>query len=303
MKKILSTPVARALANKNKIDLTQVVGTGPNGRILKQDVLNFKPGANVQATAAAPAKQAAVKSAIQRTSMMEDKREKPTPLRRGIAKALKNSWNSVAYVNLVNEIDATELWNFRAGIKDGILAETGVKVTFLPFMVMAIIKAIKKYPIFNARFDAKTSELVYQKDINIGIAVDTPAGLMVPVVKNADQLSLIELSKEISRLAAACKDGTIKPAEMRGSTYTITNYGSVDALYGVPVINHPNLAITGIGAIKDKVYFKNEQVVPGKVLYLTTAGDHQWVDGADIGRFAYDVRMSLENPAMLLALY
>ncbi|TCG10958.1 2-oxo acid dehydrogenase subunit E2 [Mycoplasma todarodis] len=300
MKKILSTPVARALANKNNIDITKVLGTGPNGRILKQDVLDFKPNTAIERT---QPKAETITSSIQRTTVMEDKRVKPTGLRKGIAKALKNSWNSVAYVNLVNEIDATELWNFRTSIKDGILAETGVKVTFMPFITMAIIKAIKKYPIFNARFDEKTQELVYQKDINIGIAVDTPSGLMVPVIKNADQLSLVELSREISRLAAACKDGTIKPTEMRGSTFTITNYGSVDALYGVPVINHPNLAITGVGAIKDKVYFKNEEVVPGKVLYLTTAGDHQWVDGADIGRFAYDVRMSLENPAMLLALY
>ncbi len=295
MKKILSTPVARALANKNGIDINQVVGTGPNGRVLKQDILDFNPKnqENKQITNPSP---------IQRTVVMEDKRVKPSGMRKGIAKALKNSWNNVAYVNLVNEIDATELWDFRTRIKDDILAETGVKITFLPFVVLATIRALRKYPIFNATFDTKTQELVYQKDINIGIAVDTPSGLMVPVIKNADHLSLIGIAKEISRLATACKDGTIKPSELRGSTYTITNYGSVDALYGVPVINYPNLAITGVGAIKDKVYFKNGEVTPGKVLYLTTAGDHQWVDGADIGRFAYEIRMSLEKPAMMLAI-
>ncbi|NQZ29165.1 MAG: 2-oxo acid dehydrogenase subunit E2 [Mycoplasmatales bacterium] len=299
MKKILSTPVARAMANKKGIDITQVLGTGPNGRVLKQDVLNFKNEGNIKQEM----KNEKYNSSIKRTSIMEDKRVKPSLMRKGIAKALKNSWNNVAYVNLVNEIDATELWNFRSTIKEDVLSETGTKITFLPFVVMATIKALKKYPIFNARYDSQTEELVYQKDINMGIAVDTESGLMVPVIKNADQLSLVEIAQEIERLANACKNGTIKPSELRGSTYTITNYGSVDALYGVPVINYPNLAITGVGAIKDKVYFKNGVVTPGKVLYLTTAGDHQWVDGADIGRFAYDIRLSLEKPAMLLAVY
>ncbi|CAM9105469.1 2-oxo acid dehydrogenase subunit E2 [Mycoplasma todarodis] len=299
MKKILSTPVARAMANKKGIDITQVMGTGPNGRILKQDILDFKNNGNIKQET----RQENHVSSIERKSVMEDKRIKPSPMRKGIAKALKNSWNNVAYVNLVNEIDATELWDFRSKIKEDVLNETGTKITFLPFVVMATIKALKKYPIFNAKYDPQTEEIVYQKDINMGIAVDTESGLMVPVIKNADQLSLVEIAQEIERLAKACKDGSIKPSELRGSTYTITNYGSVDALYGVPVINHPNLAITGVGAIKDKVYFKDGNVVPGKVLHLTTAGDHQWIDGADIGRFAYDIRLSLEKPAMLLAVY
>ncbi len=298
MKKILSTPIARALANKNNVDITKVTGTGPNGRIMKIDVESFN-----SSSATAPQRQSASPVSVPRDTNMEDKRVKASPLRRGIAKALRTSWEKVAYVNLVNEIDVTQLWSLRASIKDKVLEETGAKITFLPFIIKATINAIKKYPIFNARFDEATEEMVYQKDINIGIAVDTPAGLMVPVIKNADKLTLIELAKEVVRLAGACKDGTIKPAEMRGSTYTLTNYGSVDALFGVPVINFPNLAITGIGTIKDKVYIReNQELKPGKVLYLTTAGDHRWIDGADIGRFAYDIRMSLENPGALLVL-
>ncbi len=293
MKKVLSSPVARALATQKNIDISQVTGTGPNGRIMKADVESFNGSS-------APKKNASISVPIK---PMEDKRIKATPLRKGIAKALKTSWEKVAYVNLVNEIDVTELWNFRASIKDKILETTGAKLTFLPFIIKATVQAIQKYPVFNARYDEATEEMVYQKDINIGIAVDTPAGLLVPVIKNADQLSLVDIAKEVVRLATACKDGTITPAEMRGSTYTLTNYGSVDALFGVPVINFPNLAITGIGTIKDKVYVrKNNELKPGKVLYLTTAGDHRWVDGADIGRFAYEIRVALENPAILWAL-
>ncbi|NQZ66235.1 MAG: 2-oxo acid dehydrogenase subunit E2 [Mycoplasmatales bacterium] len=301
MKKVLSTPVARALAAKNNLDIKQIIGTGPRGRILKQDVMNFKNNSSLKEP------QKDIKNdhqtTFRRLSPMEDKRVKHSPLRKGIARALKTSWDNVAYVNLVNEIDATKLWDYRAKIKDKILADTGVKLTFLPFIVIAIIKSIKKYPIFNAKHDPKTDEMIYQKDINIGIAVDTEKGLYVPVIKKADQLSLIEIASEISRLAKECKDGTISPAELKGSTYTITNYGTADALFGVPVINYPNIAISGVGAIKDKLYYKNEKVSPGKVLFLTTAGDHQWIDGANIGRFAYETRILLENPAILLASY
>ncbi|CAM9117205.1 2-oxo acid dehydrogenase subunit E2 [Mycoplasma marinum] len=298
MKKILSTPVARAMAKKLNIDITKVIGTGPNNRVMKSDIATWNKSEVIE-TKKQP-KETINVSKVETT--MEDKRIKASPLRKGIAKALKNSWNQVAYVNLVSEVNVTNLWDLRKKIKDPVLEKTGVKLTFLPFIVLATIKAIQKYPIFNAKYDSKTEEIVYKKEINIGIAVDTDKGLLVPVIKNANNMSVVEISREIIRLAKACKDGTIKPSEMRDSTYTITNYGSVDALFGVPVINHPNLAITGMGTIKDKVYIVGDEMKPGKVLYLTTAGDHQWVDGGDIGRFNYEIRILLENPEVLLAL-
>ncbi len=231
---------------------------------------------------------------------IEAKRIKATPIRKAIAKALTASWENVAYVNLVSEIDVTNLWELRSKIKGKILESDNVKLTFLPFIIKATVKAIEKFNMFNGVIDASTNEVIIGEHINIGIAVDTPNGLMVPVVKNAETLTLIEIAKEVNRLAKACLEKKIKMSEMQDSTFTITNYGSIDALFGVPIINYPNLAISGMGAIKDKVYVKNDKMVPGKVMYLTTASDHKWIDGGDIGRFNYEIRTLLEKPEILL---
>ncbi len=231
---------------------------------------------------------------------LEEKRIKATPIRKAIAKTLTASKNSVAYVNLVSEIDVTALWNLRNKVKMEILKTNNVKITFLPFIIKAVIKTIEKYNMFNGIIEESSNEVIIGSHINIGIAVDTPNGLMVPVIKNAETLSLIEIAQEINRLAEACLSRKIKLNEMQGSTFTITNYGSIDALFGVPIINYPNLAISGVGAIKDKVYVKDNSLVPGKVMYLTTASDHKWIDGADIGKFNYEVRLLLEKPETLL---
>ncbi|TNK92957.1 dihydrolipoamide acetyltransferase, partial [Mycoplasmopsis pullorum] len=141
--------------------------------------------------------------------------------------------------------------------------------------------------------------LEYPGNVNLGFAVDTEAGLMVPVINDANRLSIVELASEVSRLASVARKRTIKPAEMKGAGFTVTNYGSVGSLWGVPVINYPELAIAGVGAIIDKPVVKNGAVVPGKVMYLTVAGDHRWIDGAEIGRFASRVKELLENPEVL----
>lgn len=299
-----TSPLARALARELKIDIEQVNGTGPNGRVLVADIKNFKANAiatpNTTAASASPAPAATLTSAPKPPSLvLEAKREKVAPIRKAIARAMKNSWNSVAYVNLVNEIDVTKLWDLRKGIVDPVLALTGVKLTFLPYIAKAITIALQEFPVLAAKFDEKTEELVYPGRINLGIAVDTEHGLMVPVVKNAESESVLSLSKNIVRLAKMARDKTIKGSDMSGADFTITNYGSVGALYGVPVINYPEIAIAGVGAIIDKPVVKNGAVVPGKVMHLTVAADHRWVDGATIGRFIGRVKQLLENPEIL----
>ncbi|WP_214608199.1 dihydrolipoamide acetyltransferase family protein [Mycoplasmopsis agassizii] len=226
-------------------------------------------------------------------------RKKVDFVRKAIAKAMKNSWANVAYVNLVHRANVSELWDYRAAIKDSLFELTGAKITFLAFIIKATTLALKEYPIFGAKFDEKTEEIVYPSAVNIGIAVDTDHGLFVPVIKDADKKNVIELAKEIVTLAKAARDKTLKPAQMSGATFTITNYGSVGSLHGVPVINYPEVGILGVGAIIDEAVVVKGEVKPGKVMYLTTAADHRWIDGSTIGRFTTRVVQLLENPRLL----
>lgn len=304
MQKILSTPLARALAAKLGINIEQVTGTGPQGRILKADILAFsehKPNEPMKVLNlnSQPRIQTTMNATSLNPIVLDGKRVKVTPIRKAIAKAMINSKNNVAYFSLVNEIDVSHLWDLRKSIVEDVLKTTGVKLTFLPYIAKAIIVALKEFPILAAKYDELTSEIVYPTTINLGIAVDTIAGLMVPVIKDSQNLTIIDLAKEISRLALAAREKTIKSNEMSGGSFTITNYGSIGALFGTPVINYPELAIAGVGAIIDKPIVKNGQIVPGKVMNLTVSADHRWIDGATVGRFLLRIKELLEKPEIL----
>ncbi|WP_338583520.1 2-oxo acid dehydrogenase subunit E2 [Mycoplasmopsis cynos] len=304
MQKILSTPLARALAAKLGINIEQVTGTGPQGRILKADILAFtehKPNESMKVLNlnSQPRIQTTMNATSLNPIVLDGKRVKVTPIRKTIAKAMINSKNNVAYFSLVNEIDVSHLWDIRKSIVEDVLKTTGVKLTFLPYIAKAIIVALKEFPILAAKYDELTSEIVYPTTINLGIAVDTIAGLMVPVIKDSQNLTIIDLAKEISRLALAAREKTIKSNEMSGGSFTITNYGSIGALFGTPVINYPELAIAGVGAIIDKPIVKNGQIVPGKVMNLTVSADHRWIDGATVGRFLLRIKELLEKPEIL----
>lgn len=287
---IKSTPIARAMAAKMGIDINLVKGTGIDGRILIEDIKNYQPN---QAATSAPSQVAAP------VVNNEAHSEAITPIRKAIAKAMTNSWDNVAYTNLVHKIDMSTLWESRSKIKDIILKNENVKITFLPYIIKASAVALNSYPKFSAKYNEESQTLDYPGVVNIGIAIDTEAGLMTAVINNADKLSIVEIAKEVTRLANAARTKTLKPNETKGAGFTITNYGSVGSLWGVPVINYPELAIGGVGAIIDEPVVKNNQVVPGKVMYLTVAADHRWIDGAEIGRFATKIKELLENPELL----
>ncbi|WP_041594047.1 2-oxo acid dehydrogenase subunit E2 [Mycoplasma crocodyli] len=306
--KIKSTPIARALAAKLGVDIEQVKGSGIDGRILLEDVQNFKnnptstPVQNqkIEASANVEAAKSAPTVAPSKPVFITEPHSEPiAPIRKAIAKAMTNSWSNVAYTNLVHEINMTRLWNLRSSIKDIVLKNENVKLTFLPYIVKAIAIALKEFPKFSAKYNEANSTLDYPGVINVGVAVDTEAGLMVPVIKNAATLSILEIASEVSRLAGAARKRTIKPDEMKGAGFTVTNYGSVGSLFGVPVINYPELAIAGVGAIIDRPIVENGAVVPGKVMYITVAADHRWIDGAEVGRFASRVKELLETPEVL----
>lgn len=296
--KVLATPLARAIASSKGIDISQISGSGPNGRVLKDDVLGFSGSS--QSTTSSPSIVSKSVSPNEFFGSSNEKREKASGIRKAIAKSMKNSWATNAYTNLVTEIDVTELVKLRSSVKDQLLEE-GIKMTYLPYIVKAISKSLMSHHKLNSKYDYNSDEIVYYRDINIGVAVDAPNGLFVPVIKNANHLSVTEIASEINILAKQTRDGKLSPSNMKGGTFTVTNYGSVGSLFGVPVINSPELAIAGIGTfVKRPKFAKDGTVVEGHFLYLTVAADHQWVDGADIGRFSLSVKKLLENPALLL---
>ena len=299
--KVLATPVARKMAADLKVVLSNLKGTGEHGRIMKADIqAAAKSG---QGTTVASANTQTSTFAFQASAMPalpKDgvKRVKISKLRQAIVKAMNTANQVIPSTTLMDEIDVTKLVEFRKSQKAK-LEEKGIKLTYLPFIVKAVTMAIKDYPIFNASFDHDTEEVVYKDFINIGVAVDTPDGLIVPNVKNADQKSIVTLAKEIETLGAATRARTVKLEELQNGTFSITNYGTTGIKLGTPVIKHPELAILGVGSIYRKPVVEGDQIVIRDVLPLSLSIDHRVIDGADGGRFLLKLKELLSDPMQI----
>jgi pyruvate dehydrogenase E2 component (dihydrolipoamide acetyltransferase) len=294
--KVLATPVARKMAADLKVDLSKLKGSGESGRVMKADIQAAAKSQGSTSTGtssvsfAAPSMPTLPKDGV--------KRVKISKLRQAIVKAMNTANLVIPSTTLMDEIDVTKLVEFRKSQKAK-LEEKGIKLTFLPFIVKAVTMAIKDYPIFNASFDHETEEVVFKDFINIGIAVDTPDGLIVPNVKHADQKSIVTLAKEIEALGAATRARTVKLDELQNGTFSITNYGTTGIKLGTPVIKHPELAILGIGSIYRKPVVEGEQIVIRDVLPLSLTIDHRVIDGADGGRFLMKVKELLSDPMQI----
>lgn len=293
-KDVLASPVARALAIEKNIDISTINGTGPLGRVLKDDVL-----AHIGSSSNTSIKVEAKSTPVSAPIVKGDTPVETTSMRKAIAKAMKDSWGNVAYTNLAVEIDVTELWEQRNKFKDSILKEEGVKLTLLPFIVKAISKALEKFPSFNALVDEQKGQIVQKGNINIGIAIDTKDGLIVPNIKDANLKSILDIAKEISSLAEKARNKKIQMSDLSNGTFSISNYGSLGVSFGVPVIKYPEVAIVGIGTLENKIKKDGLHFVERKVMYLTVAADHRWIDGGDIGRFAGKIKQYLENFTLL----
>jgi pyruvate dehydrogenase E2 component (dihydrolipoamide acetyltransferase) len=213
--------------------------------------------------------------------------------------ALRISKQVIPHTTLMDELDVTELVNFRQSQK-AFAAEKGVKLTYMPFVIKAAVLALKDFLLFNATFDDASEEIIYKDDLNIGIAVDTPDGLIVPNIKNADRLGLFQLAKKVEDLQTRGQNRTLVLDDLVRGTFTITNFGAFDALYGAPIIKHPEVAILGIGKITKKPVVKDNQIAIADVLPITVTVDHRIIDGADAGRFAMRFKEYLKNPLLLL---
>ena len=311
------TPLVRKLAKDNGIDLSTVKGTGVGGRIRKQDVQAAIAAKGSTAPAAAPAASAAPVAdgapKAAHTFEVSPKRgtvEKTARIRQVIAKRMRESLDISTQLTQVTEVDMTRVAQLRAKAKDGFLAREGAKLTFLPFFAQAVTEALQQHPALNASMTEDLKQITYPDSENVAIAVDTPKGLLVPVIKNASDLGIAGLAKAIGDLGGRARTGDIAPEELTGSTFTITNIGSFGALFDTPIINQPNVAILGTGSIvKRPMVVKdidgNDSIAIRSMCYLSLTYDHRVVDGADAGRFLYTLKTRLEaaNFAAALGLY
>jgi pyruvate dehydrogenase E2 component (dihydrolipoamide acetyltransferase) len=310
--KPLATPATRKLARDMEIDLRSVPPSGPQGRVTKVDVETFaKAPAKSPATApqpaaapqaAAPAPQAAreavkISTPAGATGAVEE-RVPFAGMRRKIAQKMAQSVHTAAHFTFVEECDVSAVKALRARLKPA-AEKQGVKLTFLPFIVKAVVAALKKHAVLNSALDESTNELVYRKYYNIGIAASTDAGLIVPVVKDADRKSLLEIARDIDRLATDAKSGKSRMEDLQGSTFTITSLGADGGLFATPIINFPEVGILGVHQIKQKPVVKDGQIVVGEVMLLSLSFDHRIVDGHVGAAFAYDIIRYLEDPDRL----
>ena len=277
--KPLATPAVRRLAQELGVDLRQVRPSGAEGRVTGDDV------------------RAAVTGEPTLTQLEE--RQPIVGIRRAIAERMHRAKTTAAHFTFVEECDASALMELRNRLLPD-AERRGIRLTYVPFIVKAVADALPRHPVLNAAVDEHSRELVYKKYYNIGVATATDSGLMVPVVHDADRLSLFELASRIERLSQSARDGTIAPEDLRGSTFTVTSLGKLGGLLATPILHHPELGILGVHRIKEKPVVRDGEITVGKVMLLSLSLDHRVIDGHVGAAFAYDVIETLENPERLV---
>ncbi len=298
--KALATPAVRRIARELGVDIQHVAGSGRGGRVTASDLESFAgSGSAQQAPASAGFAPRSVPIAAGSVYIDQAGITQRVPfrgVRRKIAEALDRSVRTTVHFTVVEEADVTALESKRREYS----RVTGQKLSMLPFIMAAICKALKKHPSLNAITDDANNEVLVKGPVNLGCAVDTDSGLMVPVIRDADKRSPVQLSDEVRRLATACKDRTIKREESLGGTFTISNVGSYGGMFATPIINYPEVAILAAGRAKERVLVKDGKFFAGLVLPLSLSCDHRVVDGAEGARFLNTVVGLLEHPEHLI---
>ncbi len=297
--KVLATPVARKMAKDLGVDLASVTGTGPQGRVMKADIEAAAGGAPKASTPAQPATVSTPTVSLPSYDAKPVRREKISAMRKAIVNAMNVSNQVIPATTVMDEFDVSELVAFRNQQK-GLAQANDAKLTYLPLILKAVVLALKEHPIFNASFDHTTEEIIYKEYYNLGIAVDTPSGLTVPSIKGADRLAIFELARELDRLAGLAREKKLSLSDLADTTFSITNYGALGSTLGTPVIKHPEVAILGMGAITQKAWVVDGDIVPRYTLPLSLTIDHRVIDGADAGRFIQTLKRYLTQPMLLL---
>jgi pyruvate dehydrogenase E2 component (dihydrolipoamide acetyltransferase) len=322
--KPLATPATRKLARDLGVDLRTVEPSGPHGRVTKDDVqrgklggrghgqeLGIVPGAGTNGAPQQQLQQSFDASAAPRTAQQptriaasvpsshpEDERIPLRGVRKRIFEGMTRSKHTAAHFTFVEECDATRLKEVRDRLKPA-AEKQGVKLTFLPFVAKAVVAALKRHPTLNAAFDESSSEIVVRRTYNLGIAASTDAGLMVPVVRDADRKSILDLARDIQRLGEDAKAGKIRSEDLGGSTFTITSLGAQGGLFATPILNFPEVGILGVHQIKQKPVVRDGKIVIGDVMLLSLSFDHRIIDGHVGAAFAYEIIAFLEDPDRL----
>ena len=289
----VAMPAAAKLAAEKGVDVSQIQGSGRDGRVLKEDVLNA-PAAPKAAAPAAPAFQAAALPAGERF----EQRVPMSRLRARVAERLLESQAQNAILTTFNEVNMKPVMDLRAKYKDKFEKTHGVKLGFMSFFVKAAVAALKKYPIVNASVDGK--DIVYHGYFDIGIAIGSPRGLVVPILRDADQMSIADIERAIADYAAKAKDGKIAIEDLTGGTFSITNGGTFGSMMSTPIINPPQSAILGMHATKERAVVENGEIVVRPMMYLALSYDHRIIDGREAVLTLVTIKELLEDPARLV---
>lgn len=297
-KKALATPVARKMAKDLGVDIQEIEGTGPGGRVMKEDIQKFAHG-KVEQEDKVDAKDLVPEIPESKvTEEIDEKREPLSRIRMTIMERMDQSKNELVHTTILEEIDVSQLVEFREKMKTEVGED--VKLTYLPFIMKAIVLALKAFPVLNSSLDEEKGEIVYKKNYNIGIATDTERGLVVPVLFDVERKSILEIAQESQELAELARDSKLTLEHLRGGTFSITNYGAIGGSFGTPIINYPESAILGIGRIQEKPIVKDGRIVVGHMLPLSLSFDHRIIDGASAVRFVAILEEALSNPELLL---
>lgn len=288
------SPTVRRLVEENKLDISKIPATGKNGRHLKEDIESFLKNGGAKA---APAAKSAPVAAVPTGERIE-KRVPMTRLRARIAERLLEATNTTAMLTTFNEINMEPVMSMRKKYQDRFTKTHGVKLGFMSFFVKAAVEALKKYPAVNASIDG--NDIIYHGYFDIGIAVSSPRGLVVPIIRNADQLSLADIEKQIIEYATKAKEGTLTIEEMTGGTFTITNGGVFGSMLSTPIINPPQSGILGMHNTYERPIVKDGQIVAAPMMYVAHSYDHRIIDGAEAVGFLVSIKNALEDPASML---
>jgi 2-oxoglutarate dehydrogenase E2 component (dihydrolipoamide succinyltransferase) len=290
-------PAASKMLAENNISADQVEGSGKRGQVLKGDVI-AAVAKGLSAPAATPAAPAAPRGPSTVEDAGREERVKMTRLRQTIAKRLKDAQNTAAMLTTYNEVDMKAVMDLRAKYKDVFEKKHGVKLGFMGFFTKAVTHALKELPAVNAEIDG--TDIIYKNYCHVGMAVGTDKGLVVPIIRDADQMSIAEIEKDLGRLAKAARDGTLSMADMQGGTFTITNGGVYGSLMSSPILNAPQSGILGMHKIQERPVVVGGQIVIRPMMYLALSYDHRIVDGKEAVTFLVRVKESLEDPERLV---
>jgi pyruvate dehydrogenase E2 component (dihydrolipoamide acetyltransferase) len=297
---VLATPSVRKFAQERGVNLLEVQGSGSHGRITREDIANVQAEGTKQAEGTPPIEQDRIAvSAPDDAPVPHEERMPFQSIRKLIAEAMVKSVYTAPHVTVMDEVDVTTLVALRERMKPH-AQQREIKLTYLPFLMKALVAAIRAYPILNAMLDDDRNEIIIKKVYHVGIATDTDSGLIVPVLKDAERKSMFQLAQEIHDLAQRGRSGKLLPHEMRGSTITITNIGSAGGMFFTPVINFPEAAILGTGRIAAKPIVRDGAVVVGQVMSLSLSFDHRLIDGATAQHAMNTIKKLLHDPELLM---